>query len=219
MLALKPGVQILPMSKSLREEMLRYVPRTDDPEIRARQRHVARVLLDMDPELREEVVRKAYEDGLKQGLEQSVAQGWLLGRVSRSVGCWRDGSCRCRRRTRRASKNAPISRRWIAGSTRRSLPRAPPKNCTDRRRRNRATGEVPCAPPSRWSLRQPAGSQTWRCCRSPRMSSICPRAERRSSAISCASTCGSGRVAESSRLSSRSQVRSRLTLSRASSSS
>ena len=33
----------------------------------------------MDPELREEVVRKAYEDGLKQGLEQSVAQGWLLG--------------------------------------------------------------------------------------------------------------------------------------------
>ena len=62
------------MSKSLREEMLRYVPRTDDPEIRARQRHVARVLLDMDPELREEVVRKAYEDGL----EKSVDQGRLL---------------------------------------------------------------------------------------------------------------------------------------------
>jgi hypothetical protein len=34
---------------------LRFVPRTDDPEIRARQKHVARVLLDMDPELREEV--------------------------------------------------------------------------------------------------------------------------------------------------------------------
>jgi hypothetical protein len=60
-------VQILPMSTSLREEMLRYVPRTDDPEIRARQKHVARVLLDMDPELREEVGSKAHEDGLKEG--------------------------------------------------------------------------------------------------------------------------------------------------------
>ena len=71
--------------------MLRYVPRTDDPEIRARQKHVARVLLDMDPELREEVCSKAYEDGLKQGLEQAreqareralekaVNQGRLLG--------------------------------------------------------------------------------------------------------------------------------------------
>ena len=60
-------VQILPMSTSLREEMLRYVPRTDDPEIRARQKHVARVLLDMDPELRAEVGSKAHEEGLEQG--------------------------------------------------------------------------------------------------------------------------------------------------------
>jgi hypothetical protein len=47
------------------------------------------------------------------------------------------------------------------------------------------------------------------------MSSICPSAERRSSAISWASTCGSGRVAESSRLSSRSQKMSSEHLSRA----
>ena len=72
-------VQILPMSTSLRGEMLRYVPRTDDPEIRARQKHVARVLLDMDPELREEVRNEAHEDGLKQGLEKGVDQGQLLG--------------------------------------------------------------------------------------------------------------------------------------------
>lgn len=51
--------------------------------------------------------------------------------------------------------------------------------------------------------------------RSPRMSSICANADRRSSAISCASTFGSGRFALSSRDSSRSHVRSRLTLSRA----
>ena len=131
-------VQILPMSTSLREEMLRYVPRTDDPEIRARQKHVARVLLDMDTELREEVGSKAHEDGLKQGLEKGVDQGGFWRRVPCSVGCWRGGSCQCRRRTRRVSKHAPISRRWSAGSTRRSLPRALPKHCTDRRHRNRA---------------------------------------------------------------------------------
>ena len=68
-------VQILPMSTSLREEMLRYVPRTDDPEIRARQKHVARVLLDMDPELRAEVGSKAHEEGLEKGVDQ----GRLLG--------------------------------------------------------------------------------------------------------------------------------------------
>src|SRR5262245_8658406 len=51
--------------------------------------------------------------------------------------------------------------------------------------------------------------------RSPRMSSIWPSADRRSSAISWARMFGSGRFALSSRLSSRSQNRSRLTLSRA----
>jgi hypothetical protein len=70
-------VQILPMSTSLREEMLRFVPRTDDPEIRARQKHVARVLLDMDPELREEVNRPALEKGLEKGRKQGLKQGRL----------------------------------------------------------------------------------------------------------------------------------------------
>ena len=65
-------VQILPMSTSLREEMLRYVPRTDDPEIRARQKHVARVLLDMDPELRAEVGNKAHEEGRMVGARAAL---------------------------------------------------------------------------------------------------------------------------------------------------
>lgn len=47
------------------------------------------------------------------------------------------------------------------------------------------------------------------------MSSICSRLARRSSAISSAMTCGSGKLAESSWLSSRSQKMSRLALSRA----
>lgn len=54
-----------------------------------------------------------------------------------------------------------------------------------------------------------------RACKSAKMSTICSRLARRSVAISSASTCGSGRFAESSRLSSRSQKMSRLALSRA----
>lgn len=68
--------------------------------------------------------------------------------------------------------------------------------------------------PIRPDLRLGHSSAT-RCSKSPSTSSICPSADRRSSAISCASKCGSGRLAESSRLSSRSQKMSRLTLSRA----
>lgn len=59
---------------------------------------------------------------------------------------------------------------------------------------------------------QPFGA---RCCRSPRTLSICSRALRRSSAISAASTCGSGSLEESSSESSFSQKMSRLHLSRA----
>jgi hypothetical protein len=46
-----------------------------------------------------------------------------------------------------------------------------------------------------------------RCSRSPGTSSICASAERRSSAISCASRWGSGRFAESSKLSSKARGR------------
>jgi hypothetical protein len=58
------------MPSSLREEMMRYVPRTDDPEIRARQRHVARVLLDMDPELRAEVVEEGRIEEARSALRR-----------------------------------------------------------------------------------------------------------------------------------------------------
>jgi hypothetical protein len=55
------------MSTSVRDEILRYVPRTDDPEIRARQRHVAQVLLEIDPELQEQVNKEARDAGLLAG--------------------------------------------------------------------------------------------------------------------------------------------------------
>lgn len=74
-------VQVLPMSNSAREDILRYVPQTDDPEIRARQRHVARVLLDIDPELRDEVTQEALDEGglraAREGLRRVLARRGL----------------------------------------------------------------------------------------------------------------------------------------------
>jgi DNA-binding GntR family transcriptional regulator len=63
-------VQIVPMSPGLREEMLRYVPQTDDPEVRARQRQVAKILLDLNPDLRKEIV----EEGLGLVYEQRLGR-------------------------------------------------------------------------------------------------------------------------------------------------
>jgi len=65
-------VQIVPMSSDLREEMARYIPRTDDPEIRKRQRHVAEVLIDMNPDLRDKWVEQEVEKGIEQGIEQGI---------------------------------------------------------------------------------------------------------------------------------------------------
>ena len=61
-------VQIVPMSPDLREEMLRYVPQTDDPEVRARQRHVAKILLDLNPDLRNEIAEDGHKKGIEEGL-------------------------------------------------------------------------------------------------------------------------------------------------------
>jgi len=65
-------VQIVPMSPDLREEMLRYVPRTDDPEIRKRQRHVAEVIIDMNPDLRDPWVAQGIEQGIERGIEKGA---------------------------------------------------------------------------------------------------------------------------------------------------
>jgi len=63
-------VEILPMSAFTREEVLRYFPPTDDPERRARRRHIARVLVETEPEVRAEL----REQGLEQGLGPLVHQ-------------------------------------------------------------------------------------------------------------------------------------------------
>lgn len=46
------------MSMPTREELLRYFPPTDDPERRERRRHIARVLVETEPEVRDELVEQ-----------------------------------------------------------------------------------------------------------------------------------------------------------------
>ncbi len=73
------------MSRSLRDEMRSYVPRTDEPEIRANQRQLAKIFLEIDPELRKEV---AEEEEYRKGREQGLAEGLGLvyeGRLGRRL--------------------------------------------------------------------------------------------------------------------------------------
>jgi hypothetical protein len=77
-------VHFLPMSPALREELLRYVPKTDDPEVRERQQHIARVLLEQNPD----VGRPLVEKGLAQG---RAKRGAKRGANSGTSGCTSGG--------------------------------------------------------------------------------------------------------------------------------
>ena len=63
------------MSQSLRDEMLRHVPRTDEPEIRANQRQMAKIILEIDPALRKEVAEEEHRKGLEAGLKEGLQEG------------------------------------------------------------------------------------------------------------------------------------------------
>jgi hypothetical protein len=68
-------VQFLPMSPAVRDELMRYFPKSDDPEVRERQRHIARVLLEQNPEVGQTLVERGLKQGLEQGLERGLEQG------------------------------------------------------------------------------------------------------------------------------------------------
>jgi hypothetical protein len=74
-------VQFLPMSMSVQEEVLAAFPKTDDPEILARQRHIARVLTRVFPEVGQELREEGVEQGIKQGIEQGIGQGIKRGQL------------------------------------------------------------------------------------------------------------------------------------------
>jgi hypothetical protein len=61
------------MSDPLHEETVQYVSATDEPAIRARQRQVARVILDINPDLREEERREGRKEGMAEGRKEGLA--------------------------------------------------------------------------------------------------------------------------------------------------
>jgi len=49
-------------------ELLRFVlTKTEDPEVKARQKLVAKVYVDMTPEVKDEITAEAHDEGIKQG--------------------------------------------------------------------------------------------------------------------------------------------------------
>lgn len=61
-------VEFLPMSAAVYDELIRFATlKTADPAIRARQRHAAKVLLEITPEVRAELVDEARKEGLDAG--------------------------------------------------------------------------------------------------------------------------------------------------------
>jgi hypothetical protein len=60
-------VEYTTMSMPVREEVLRAITQSDDPEIRERQRHIFHVLLKAHPDLQQQLVAKSHEDGLETG--------------------------------------------------------------------------------------------------------------------------------------------------------
>lgn len=59
-------VQMVPMSTAMSDELSSYFVQTDEPEIRARQRHLAKVLVKAYPEVGEELVDKGLAPLLHQ---------------------------------------------------------------------------------------------------------------------------------------------------------
>ena len=69
-------VEFLPMSAAVHEELLRFVlTRSEDPEVKARQKLIAKVYVDMTPEVKAEVTAEARQEGLDEGLKTGVDKG------------------------------------------------------------------------------------------------------------------------------------------------
>nr|MCU0687976.1 hypothetical protein [Polyangiaceae bacterium] len=63
-------IQFLPMTPAVREELERYFPETDDPQVRERQRFIVQMLLNKNPETKQALLGEAREEGREKGREQ-----------------------------------------------------------------------------------------------------------------------------------------------------
>ncbi|WP_437735181.1 hypothetical protein [Sorangium sp. So ce1335] len=68
-------VQYTTMSTKVREEILRNFERSEDPEIRARQREILQSLLRAFPDVQQQWLEKGLEQGVEKGLEQGIEKG------------------------------------------------------------------------------------------------------------------------------------------------
>jgi hypothetical protein len=68
-------LQIVPMTNTEREELLHYLPPTDDPEILERRRHLTELMLAKHPEVSQKLIKKGLKKGLKRGHEQGIEKG------------------------------------------------------------------------------------------------------------------------------------------------
>jgi hypothetical protein len=60
-------LQYVPMTQTQREELLRYFPPTDDPEVLANREEIVRGLVKVFPKLRDEMIAEARSNGLDEG--------------------------------------------------------------------------------------------------------------------------------------------------------
>ncbi|WP_438027366.1 hypothetical protein [Sorangium sp. So ce233] len=74
-------VQYTTMSTTVREEILRNFERSEDPEIRARQREILQALVKAFPDVQQQWLEQGIEKGLEQGIEKGLEQGMEAGRL------------------------------------------------------------------------------------------------------------------------------------------
>jgi hypothetical protein len=73
-------LECLPMSIPTRQELLERFGPADDPEIRARRRHIVETLLETLPETQQRLIDQGRAEGLGQGLEKGLEKGLERGR-------------------------------------------------------------------------------------------------------------------------------------------
>jgi flagellar biosynthesis/type III secretory pathway protein FliH len=67
------------MTQTQREELLRYFPPTDDPEVLQNREALLRGLVKVFPKLRDEMIAEARNDGLDEGKRLGLDEGKQLG--------------------------------------------------------------------------------------------------------------------------------------------
>lgn len=75
-------LQYVPMTQAQREELLRYFPPTDDPEVLENREQIVRGLVKVFPKLRDEMIAEAKDEGEKLGLDKGKKLGLDEGKVA-----------------------------------------------------------------------------------------------------------------------------------------